>query len=58
VLDEDNPEEAEVEKPTLLLSFLNVNEGKGINRHKNLKLQWQTQGMFLLLDLQNNNEES
>jgi hypothetical protein len=23
-----------------------------------LKLQWQTQGMFLLLDLQNNNEES
>jgi hypothetical protein len=30
VFDEDNPEEAKVEKPTVLLSFSNVNEGKRI----------------------------
>jgi hypothetical protein len=30
VFDEDNPKEAEVEKPTALLLFLNVREGKKI----------------------------
>jgi hypothetical protein len=38
LFDEDNPEEAKVEKPATLLSFSNVNEGKkNINKHKNLK---------------------
>jgi hypothetical protein len=38
VFDEDNPEEAKVEKPTACLSFLNVNDGKNnINKCKNLK---------------------
>jgi hypothetical protein len=38
VFDEDNPEEAKVEKLTALLSFSNMNEGrKNIQKHKNWK---------------------
>jgi hypothetical protein len=38
VFDEDNPEEAKVEKLTALLSFSNANEGKkNINKCKNLR---------------------
>jgi hypothetical protein len=38
VFDDDNPEEAKVEKSAALLLFLNMNKGKeNINKHKDLK---------------------
>jgi hypothetical protein len=42
VFDEDNPEEAEFEKPTTFLLFSNVNEGGGggggkLKKKKNFK---------------------
>jgi hypothetical protein len=38
VFDEDSSEEVKVDKPTALLSFSNVNEGrKKINKRKTLK---------------------
>jgi hypothetical protein len=41
VFDEDNPEEAKVEKLTAFLTFSNENEGKkNTNKRKNLKMKW------------------
>jgi hypothetical protein len=37
VFDDDNPEEAKVEKPTALFPFLNVNERNKEYKHRDLK---------------------